>query len=269
MAEQEALTAKEHSHKAAEAFDHSLSVLNGYWNGLRYDGYAVYSTAVPSLHLPRPQPKRTAELIDQFVNSSPTAIREKCKLAQVCRFLTFLCRHMNRTTYHLSFLKCEARGCEHCSSHPVHSTEVVAYLRKHGGRMFSPTESTQNPGHFFTLTECEIQHLIGKPTSKPDALLPSGIIGRCTFRCSYVCTSKRGQSSIMKKFDDDVVERSMRSGNIQPPVMLPQKNAHHIAARIMDAASALHRCTNFKSTTHQSSHHPESMCGLALVFKRI
>ena len=74
LAEQEALTAKEHSHKAAEAFDHSLSVLNGYWNGLKYDGFPVYSTAVPSLHPPRPQPKRTAELIDQFVNSSPTAI---------------------------------------------------------------------------------------------------------------------------------------------------------------------------------------------------
>ena len=67
------------------------------------------------------------------------------------------------------------------------------------------------------------------------------------FTLLSVAKNAMNRSSIMKKFDN-VIKRSVRSGNIQPPVMLRQKNAHHTAARIMDAASALHRCTNFKST---------------------
>ena len=65
------------------------------------------------------------------------------------------------------------------------------------------------------------------------------------FTLLSVTKNAMNRSSIIKKFDD---ERSVRSGNIQPPVMLQLKNTHHTAARIMDAASALHRCTNFKST---------------------
>ena len=142
------------------------------------------------------------------------------------RLFIFLCKHCSRTTYHLSFLKCESDGCDHCRQHPVRSVEAITFLWNVGGRLFSPTASVRHPGHYLTFQECCIEHQLGRTTALPDGEVPSGIKGRCPHGCQYVFTSQHDKDRherIVHEAEVKACQRAQRAekrkadGNNEPP----------------------------------------------------
>ena len=134
------------------------------------------------------------------------------------------------------FLRCEDAACNHCHSCPVRATRAVQLLRSLGGRLFSPTLSTTNPGHYLILEECRFWAEIGKPLEKIDGSLPSKTATYCKFGCQYAFSSHRDEDRHYhlvheaqlkaKQQEDRLQQKASASSTNQPP-----------------AKKACHRCT--------------------------
>ena len=160
--EQRDLSDKECWRKLSIVFDAAIDELCSYWNHLKFDGFSVMSRKVPCLSDEEFCPGWMHRAIEEFSSASEKKIREEDALQEVQQFLKFLCKHINHTTYHLSFIKCTSPGCEHCRQHPVVAEKAVDFLWSHGNRLCSPTPSKRHPDHYLTFSDCCIKRELGQ-----------------------------------------------------------------------------------------------------------
>jgi hypothetical protein len=73
--------------------------------------------------------------------------KDNIKLRALLKELKFIIRHCDRRRNELIFLKCESPECDHCANSPIRAKDSMAFIRKHGGVMFSPKLSPTHEGH--------------------------------------------------------------------------------------------------------------------------
>ena len=187
--EQQRLSKEDTARQEAVVFDQAIDILTGYWDKLTFDSHAVIPSGVPCTDCE--ERYRDHEDLATFVKSSRRVIERDAAMLETRSLLSFLCRHVSRSTYQTTFLKCDDDSCEHCVAHPVEAVKAVALLRSLGGHMFTPTPSAHLDGHYSTYLECRTYYSLGKAQLLLDAGLPSGEPDRCPFGCSYAFMSVR------------------------------------------------------------------------------
>ena len=126
----------------------AIDILCGYWDKLTFYSQAVMPSGVPSTDCEERDGDH--EDLATFVKSSRCVIERDAAMQETRSLLSFLCRHVSRSTYQTTFLKCDDDSCEHCVAHPVEAVKAVNLLRSYGGGLFTSTPSV--PVHILLAT---------------------------------------------------------------------------------------------------------------------
>ena len=71
--------------------------------------------------------------------------------------LRFACKHMERKSNEIIFMKCVEPRCPHCIDCPIISKNAWSYILEREFKWANPIESMEYPGHYQTF--CEIENL--------------------------------------------------------------------------------------------------------------
>ena len=230
--QQRELSEEERKSKLAAVFDSAIDELCSYWSRLTVDGFPVSASKVACVNSSLKYSDSHRQSLEEFLSASMKHIKENEGLVKMQKFLLFLCDHLNRSTYHLCFLKCAEDECSHCMNSPVQATDAVQFLRSFGGRICTPVFSQQYPEHYRTFMESNLARQLGQSPPLADEALPSGVLGRCDFNCSYVYLSAR---------DKERHERMVHEGQVR--VRKRKKRQEKGAANGSANKTTCHRCT--------------------------
>lgn len=79
------------------------------------------------------------------------AVRHDKNVQDQVSEIQMLMRHCVRQTNMIEFIRCENSECTHCASRWVHCTKLMKALKSFGGRMPTPVNCLETPGHYKTL----------------------------------------------------------------------------------------------------------------------
>ena len=90
----------------------------------------------------------------EVVHATLSSIRTKPEFQEYKKKYKFYCRHLGRQHNVIYFVACTQSNCQHCQTIKT-DTRGVRYLQKMGGKLFQPTPSEENPGHYLTFIESD------------------------------------------------------------------------------------------------------------------
>ena len=76
----------------------------------------------------------------------------------IVKQLQFACKHMDRKSNKIIFMKCVEPWCPQCKDIPIISKNVWSYVLERESKWDKPVESMEFPGHYQTF--CEIENLV-------------------------------------------------------------------------------------------------------------
>ena len=176
-------------------FDEALRLLNGYWNGATFDGYAVHSSSVPCTD--EPTPFNDFGKVEENIKARIRQLEANADLKAFRKELEMLGKHSVWRANQIEFYRCSSKDCSHCSQVQPRARNLLATVRKCGGQMPTPEPDPVRPGHFKTLLQA-----IGSPaTLQIDQHLPSfnGAVPLCTRGCKCVlpCEARKQRHNVL------------------------------------------------------------------------
>ncbi|CAF3009840.1 unnamed protein product [Rotaria sp. Silwood2] len=131
----------------SQKLDMSLIDLCKYWNNKNYYNYKI--DCHPMFSVNANIFEGHEELKNLLMNKSQVRIQEN---PNVQFSLQLYLRHCVRSTYYISFIKCDDKHCVHCSRYPVRATKTISLLRAGGGDIPWPTMIYSNQ-HYDTFLQ--------------------------------------------------------------------------------------------------------------------
>lgn len=156
---QSGLTRLEKEIKEAKVLDKAIDHLNEFWSNRTYHGYTIASSKVPCYEETASKKYNDYQIVKGFFDAGIKARAENEAFRNVNDEYKLLVQHCIKSTYRLEFIKCQVMSCQHCGTRPIHAMSMMAFLRKFGSRMFSPTPSVSIPGSFSTFLELSFSQL--------------------------------------------------------------------------------------------------------------
>ncbi|CAF3383836.1 unnamed protein product [Rotaria sp. Silwood2] len=143
----------------SQQMDVALIDLCKYWNNTSYCNYKI--DCRPMFSVNANLFEGHDELKNLLMNKSQIQIQ---KNPNVQFSLQLYLRHCVRSTYYISFIKCNDKHCVHCSRYPIRSTKTISLLRAGGGYIPWPTMTYSNQ-HYDTFLQRSHSILSGEKKS--------------------------------------------------------------------------------------------------------
>ena len=141
-------------------FERSRSNVEGVLQGRSYDSFPVETVAIPAGTKHTYADERNAEIL---TDAKKNTIRANDELKVLAREVQFINDHAVQRRYQIEFIKCEDRQCQHCSSHPVQSRQLMTFLRHQKyGCALQPKLSAVHQGHYDTWIQVAASSLEGE-----------------------------------------------------------------------------------------------------------
>ena len=185
---QSGLTKEAKLSKEKAIFNKAMADIEKYWATTTYAGKPIHITSI--LSGADDTPFNDFSRVHAAVSSSATRLRED---AAVYNEFRFTMRHMDRRIGMVIFAKCTDPACQHCSSNPPVSEEMLQCVRNFP----TPKPSSSHPGHFLTFIDA-----LHQPRDRPCEHMPlfqEKSLGRCEAGCKYVFTSRKDKDDHRKK----------------------------------------------------------------------
>ncbi|CAF1400768.1 unnamed protein product [Rotaria sordida] len=171
--------------ETSQQLDMALIELSKYWNNKTYCNYKIDC---------RPMFSVNGNIFDgheKLKNLLMTKSQIQIEQNPNVQFsLQLYLRHCVRSTYYMSFIKCDDKYCVHCPRYPIRATKTMSLLRAGGGYIPWPTMTYSNK-HYDTFLQRTFSILSGEKNLNPDEHLLSRSKVKCS-KCKlpYVFLSK-------------------------------------------------------------------------------
>ncbi|XP_033124691.1 uncharacterized protein LOC117123012 isoform X2 [Anneissia japonica] len=137
-----------------KVIDNAIERLGGYWEGTKFDGFALNVSHEKSTDKFGPY-----EDYGEVYRLLKGSLRQLQHQREVLEELKFGCKHTKRDICETTFVKCTDNGCHHCTSNPVVAVKTIDVICQQGP-MIQLTLDEYYEGHYMTFLD---QLTVDKP----------------------------------------------------------------------------------------------------------
>ena len=133
--------------------DKAVEECSKFWHGRFYGNFPVKVHPFYSNNENIPKLKSVHSELNKFANTSLKQLRSSPEFQLLQEKYKFFVMHCNRKAYQIEFIRCTSDKCSHCTNLPVQENNFLEVIRKFGGTLPAPVQSSIHNDHYRSLEE--------------------------------------------------------------------------------------------------------------------